>query len=724
MAGTPETAAGSRAPHGSAVIEVERFRKIFEFSHDGIVVLDPQADTILDANPAICRLLGYDRDELLGTPPSAIHTRDTPLFQGFLRSVQETGAGWTNELTCTTKQRQQVPAEISASAVEVAGRPAVIAIVRDVTERVRLRGALAASEERFRRMVENAADAIFLLRADGRFVDVNHQASAQLGYSRDELLELTVFDISVGLKPEQFAASVAQLQRGATLTIEKVHRRKDASTYPVEVRSCALEMRAERLLLSAARDITERKRLEAAVHESRAQLARVVESAMDAILVFDDELRIRLLNPAAEAIFRCPVDAAVGQGVDRFLGAGFCRIVSRSRHEPGALAVEQPSLWIPEGLTAQRADGEEFPIEATISRSETADGPQYTVILRDTNERARAEEQIRRLELERSYLLEEIRSEQGFGEIVGTSAAMQKVFGAIEQVAETPASVLITGETGTGKELVARAIHQRSTRAERVLVKVNCAALPAGLIESELFGHEKGAFTGAVARKIGRFEMADGGTLFLDEIGDLPLELQAKLLRVLQDGEFERVGGTRPLHCDVRIIAATNRDLAAAVRDGRFRADLYYRLNVFPIHLPPLRERADDVALLARFFVSKHAPALGKRIRRIREPVIAALRRYSWPGNVRELENVIERGLITSTGPDLQLHPAQLAVEPAAEEATPTLDEVQRAHIVETLERTGWQVSGEKGAATLLGIKPSTLESRMKKLEIRRPKRS
>jgi len=703
--------------------ELDRFRKIFEFAHDGILVLDPDADAILDANPAACRMLGYSREELLSTLPSTIHPGDTQLFHAFLRAVQETGSGWTNELTCTTKARERLPSEISASAIEIGGRTAVVAAVRDVSERVRLRLALQESEERFRRMVENAGDAIFLLRTDGALHDINQQACDQLGCTREELLKLSVRDFTIEYDPERFRWIASELPYGETLTIEKLHRRRDGSTYPAEIRSCAIEMRGERYILSVARDVTERKQLESALRESRTQLARVIESAMDAIVVFDEELRIRLFNPAAEEIFRCPAEGALGKSAADFLGAGFCRIVSHGGEHSAPLSDGQPSLWVPEGLNARRADGEAFPIEATISRSQGSDGVEYTVILRDTDERSRAEERIRRLELDRSYLIDEIHSERRYGEIVGVSRPMQKVFHAIEQVAATHASVLITGETGTGKELVARAIHQGSSRAERVLVKVNCAALPAGLIESELFGHERGAFTGAVARKVGRFELADGGTLFLDEIGDLPLDLQAKLLRVLQDGEFERVGGTKPLQADVRILAATNRDLAEEIREGRFRADLYYRINVFPIPVPPLRDRADDIPLLARYLVAKKAAELGKRIHRIPERTIEALRRYPWPGNVRELENVIERAVITSGGPDLELLRGQLSRDSAAADGVATLDDVQRAHILDTLERTGWQVSGVRGAAELLSVKPTTLESRMKKLGIQRPER-
>ena len=327
-----------------------------------------------------------------------------------------------------------------------------------------------------------------------------------------------------------------------------------------------------------------------------------------------------------------------------------------------------------------------------------------------------------RLEEENLYLQEEVRSEAAFGEVVGESPAILDVLASVRNVAATDSTVLVTGETGTGKELIVRAIHSMSRRRDKILVRVNCAALPAGVIESELFGHEKGAFTGALARKAGRFELANGGTLFLDEVGDLPLELQAKLLRVLQDGEFERVGGTHSLKVDVRLVAATNRDLERAVREERFRADLYYRLNVFPIVLPPLRKRREDIPRLARHFAMLYASKMGKAVGPPGADVLERLSAYSWPGNVRELQNVIERAVILSPrgrfvlGDAASLAPAGGATKKPAR----TLDEVERQHILEVLEETAWRVSGSRGAARILGLKRTTLESRMKRLGINR----
>jgi formate hydrogenlyase transcriptional activator len=327
-----------------------------------------------------------------------------------------------------------------------------------------------------------------------------------------------------------------------------------------------------------------------------------------------------------------------------------------------------------------------------------------------------------RLEQENLYLQEESRTEAAFADVIGGSPAIEKVLASVRRVAGTDATVLVTGETGTGKEVVVRAIHGLSGRKGKILVKVNCAALPAGVIESELFGHEKGAFTGALNRRIGRFELAHGGTLFLDEVGDLPLELQAKLLRVLQEGEFERLGGTQTHKVDVRIIAATNRDLKAAVQEGRFRADLFYRLNVFPIPIPPLRERIEDVPRLTRHFVMTYASKMGKSIETIGERAMRELTAYSWPGNVRELQNVIERAVILSRRSHLELDET-FAAPGAATRTEPgrTLEEIEREHILSVLESVGWRVSGERGACGILGLKRTTLEARMKKLGISRP---
>jgi len=332
------------------------------------------------------------------------------------------------------------------------------------------------------------------------------------------------------------------------------------------------------------------------------------------------------------------------------------------------------------------------------------------------------------LQKENLYLREEVRVAHGFSEIIGESPQLTNTLRAVEKVAPTDMSVLILGETGTGKELIARAVHELSARRDKPMISVNCPALPANLIESELFGHEAGAFTGAQSRRTGRFEQADGGTLFLDELGELPLVLQGKLLRVLQSGEFQRLGGTETLHSDVRLIAATNRDLKKAADEGSFRPDLYYRVSNFPLHLPTLRDRKDDIPLLAEHFVRKHAERLGKKVDAISSEMIDALMEYSWPGNIRELENVIERALISSDGHSilkLQVPPSSLDRIPGTETAfsggeMSDLSTVERSHILDVLEETGWVIAGENGAASVLRVPPSTLRSKMQRLGISR----
>jgi PAS domain S-box-containing protein len=335
---------------------------------------------------------------------------------------------------------------------------------------------------------------------------------------------------------------------------------------------------------------------------------------------------------------------------------------------------------------------------------------------------AEIEQLKKQLEAETAYLQEEIKLEHNFENIIGNSAALKYVLYKVEQVAAADTSVLVLGESGTGKELVARAIHNSSPRSARPLVKVNCATLPSHLIESELFGHERGAFTGAQARQPGRFEVADGTSIFLDEIGELPPELQTKLLRVLQDGEFERLGSSSSIKVDVRVIAATNRDLEEEVRRGRFRQDLFYRLDVFPITVPPLRDRAEDIPLLTRFFVEKASKRLGKSIEQIPESVVQKLQDYAWPGNVRELENVLERAVINTSGPRLRL--ADDLARPAHNQKTTSLkslQETEKDHILQVLQSTNWRIDGAKGAAVILDMNPSTLRSRMRKLGIQKP---
>ncbi len=471
-------------------------------------------------------------------------------------------------------------------------------------------------------------------------------------------------------------------------------------------------------------DVTERKRAEEALRESQTRLSTVIDSAMDAIIVFDDQYDIRLFNAAAETLFGCPARIAVGQSFTRFASTSLREALDRRTAAFDSNGCESAYLCESENLTALRAHGDAFSIEATLAQATLQGEKLFTLIMRDVNDRRLAEEQIDRLRRENVILREQVGRRSEFRGIIGESTGIRAVIRTIERVAATNSTVLISGETGTGKELVARAIHDLSEAKDELLVTVNCAALPAGVIESELFGHEKGAFTGALARRLGRFEVANGGTIFLDEIGDLPLDLQAKLLRVLQTGAFERVGGAKTIECDVRVVAATNKDLAEAVERNEFRADLYYRLNVVPIEIPPLRDRIRDIPLLVDHFLALLGDKVNTHVEAIPAEVMSSLVAYPWPGNVRELQNVIERGIILSSRGRLEagdwLPRASRPIDPDLQ----TLQQSEREHILEALQRTGWRVSGKHGAAALLDVKPTTLESRMKRLGIARPRAS
>jgi PAS domain S-box-containing protein len=504
----------------------------------------------------------------------------------------------------------------------------------------------------------------------------------------------------------------------------------------LDKRPMPAEPRAQALFqIFAARAAAELRRLraEAQVREREQKLGRLVGSAMDAIIELDQHLHVTQMNPAAEKVFGCSATQVSGQAFSCFLAADSREKLARLIVDLDTRPEGQRSLWIPGGLAVTSGQGGNFQAEATLSRFDSERKAFYTLILRNVNERLEAEQKIRSLTVEAEYLREEISSLVGADEMLGQSETLLKALSDVKEVAATDATVLILGETGTGKELIARAIHRASRRGQMQLIKVNCAAIPATLIESEFFGHEQGAFTGATKKRDGRFALAHGGTLFLDEVGELPLDLQSKLLRVLQEGEFEPVGSSQTRKVDVRVIAATNRDLEKSVREGKFREDLYYRLNVFPIQLPPLRERRADIGILATAFARKYAQRMGRTLEPLSEDCLRRLEAYSWPGNVRELQNIIERAVITSRGGRLNLDRAlpesvnTIAAALSTGENTnhrirtaKELEELERQNIMAALESADWKIAGAKGAAQLLGMKPTTLSSRIKALGIER----
>ena len=474
-----------------------------------------------------------------------------------------------------------------------------------------------------------------------------------------------------------------------------------------------------------------------ALKKSEAESQLILTSAAEGIYGLDLEGRTTFVNPAAAQM--------LGWQPEDLLGKPQHAIIHHTRSDGSAYdrkdcpiyaAFKDGDIHTVDDEVFWRKDGTSLPVEYTSTpiRAENGSLTGAVVTFRDITQRLQAESDLRdalteveqlkdRLQVENTYLQEEIRLEHNFDNIISSSESFKAVLKSVEQVASTEATVLILGETGTGKELIARAVHTISLRQSRPLVKVNCAALPENLIESELFGHEKGAFTGALSRRVGRFELADQGTIFLDEIGDLPLELQAKLLRVLQEGEIERLGGTETIQVDVRVIAATNRDIASASKVGEFREDLFYRLNVFPIALPPLRERSEDIPLLVRHFAKKIRAKIGKKVSTIPQAVMTKLQAYDYPGNIRELENIVERAMIVANDQTLQLDQSlelRLAGPAAAANPDETLEGVERRHIETVLDAVNWRIEGPKGAALRLGLNPNTLRSRMRRLGIER----
>jgi len=469
-------------------------------------------------------------------------------------------------------------------------------------------------------------------------------------------------------------------------------------------------------IVHVSQDVTARKKAELELRSLINHQVAILGSLEEAILTLDLAGRIISCNLAAERIFGYPHEKIIGRTLDMLrpdeAGNGkLSRLVGRMKR-PGA-----PQTALHAAIRFQRQSGAPVMTDCALSPLVHEEDGVIGIVcaIRDVT-------RMQQLELDARYLREELRAVCAVGPPTGVSPAFRQVVAQARLVASADTSVLLQGETGTGKELVAKMVHCASRRAARPLVAVNCAALAPGLIESELFGHEKGAFTGAVSRKLGRFELAHQGTIFLDEVGEIPPETQVKLLRVLEAREFERVGGMKTIKVDVRLIAATNRNLAEEVARGRFRADLYYRLNVFPIQLPPLRERLEDIPILARYFAEQHARALNKPVPDLSPAAVARLEAYGWQGNVRELENVIERAVILSAGGPLDIPQKLLAAgQAAAAHSTGlALREVEREHLLRVLEQTGWQVEGPSGAARLLGLAPSTLRSKMQRLRLAR----
>jgi len=671
-----------------------------------------------------------------------------------------------------TREPTPVEEQILLSASHIAG----IAI-----EHHRMVNALTNSDKNFRALYDSAPYMFASVDTETAFIkDCNLALCNSLGRSKDDIVGKVVFDIyhpdchhSVRQCFQSFKES-GEVREKEFQLLGKNDSVIDVSINASAIRDGKGQIRMAGLIL---RDITESKRTSAELRRRADNQVLLVELSTALLRTRPEEISNRLSNDLETVGARYDVDSIsmwwfaenrvnlncthrwervpsstlpTQQNIDDYpwymdcLRTGQPLVVNDVDEMPAEAAVEQTALRhfgsksvlaIP-FMVDERLEGISFYSMRRERRpwsdQNIAEFKLISQNLANAYARCQATEEIEQLKnkllAENIYLREEVRAAHSFSEIIGDDAELRRCLQAVEKVAPTEVTVLILGETGTGKELIARALHNLSDRRDGPMVSVNCPALPADLIESELFGHEKGAFTGAQSQRKGRFEVASGGTLFLDELGELPLKLQSKLLRVLQTGEFERLGGTETLHADVRLIAATNRNLAEAVDKSEFRADLYYRISTFPIHLPALRDRKEDISMLAEHFVHKHAKRLHKEVTAISAAMLGELEEYSWPGNIRELESIIERALISSTSPAILKLSGPLKLPPGASPKSTDsssgqgidLATVNRSHILTVLEQTNWMISGRNGAASVLGMPPSTLRSKMKRLKISR----
>jgi formate hydrogenlyase transcriptional activator len=771
----PEQDAGRAVEEHQAKFTQFALANLFAVSPNAVFVTDEQG-VILKANPRATEMFGYTQAEFrnLGIE-NLVPTRFRGTHPGHRKNYsahpRTRPMGSALNLFALRKDGTEFPVDIMLRPIETPAGLIVLSFVTDSSEQRAAQQALRTADIQMRSIIESVREyAIYLLDRDGNVMTWGAGGERIKGYAPDEIIGKHFSRFFT--EEDRERGRPAELMRMAAEQGKVEHEgwrvRKDGSRFWADVVITAIRDNSGELIgfAKVTRDQTDRKRAEESVmlQLSSALLANMdvrkllgaISASIADVIPHDaatlglhdpetDELIVQFLSPDETGLHRREVRVPVagspagevyrtGQPLilDRIEGSRF--VFEGIRHH---IAIGMKSgLWVP---LIHR--GEPIGALAVASRLEarftqqdvdmlTEIAGQVAMAVSNAVAFRQISELRERLSQEKQYLEEEINLENRFEDIVGESTGLRQVLKDIETVAPTDATVLIQGETGTGKELLARAIHRLSPRRDRTFVKLNCAAIPAGLLESELFGHEKGAFTGAIARKLGRLELANEGTLFLDEVGEMPLDLQPKLLRALQEREFERLGGTRPIHVNVRLIAATNRDLGKMVAEKQFRADLYYRLKVFPIFSPALRERAGDIPVLVRHFVATHARRMGKDIQSIPDEAMAALQRWKWPGNIRELENLLERAVILTRGPVLYVPLSELEVleeeEEAAEQAesgepeNPNLRAAEREHILRVLRECKGQIGGADGAAARLGVKRTTLNSKLKKLGIER----
>jgi formate hydrogenlyase transcriptional activator len=755
---------------GKAEVSHIALENLFEFSPDAIFVTDAEG-IIRDANPRAGELFGYAPGEFAGMNVEALvperfrgrHPSHRENYNAHPRARQ---MGAAMNLFGLRKDGTEFPVDIMLKPMQTADGLVTLSFVRDATEQKAAMEMAQRHDQLLRSIVESVRDyAIYLLDCDGHIMTWNPGAERIKGYTAEEIIgkHFSVFFTEEDRGRARPAELIRLAIQKGRVEEETWRLRKDGSRFWADVVLTAIRGSNDEILgfSKVTRDFTDRKRAEEAVmlQLSSALLANLdvrkllgaISASISEVIPHDaatlglyDQatgiLRVQFLEADSSGAPRSDVRLALENSpageAFRTRGSVILDRISPSHFPPEGVRHltnlgMQSGCWVP---LVHR--GDLIGALAVASRMEASFSQHDAEMLAEVAgqvamavNNALAFRQIAelrdRLTQEKQYLEEEINVENRFEDIVGESTGLRQVLKEIETVAPTDATVLIQGETGTGKELLARAIHRLSPRRERTFIKLNCAAIPAGLLESELFGHEKGAFTGAIARKLGRLELANEGTLFLDEVGEMPLDLQPKLLRALQEREFERLGGTRPINVNVRLIAATNRDLGKMVAEKQFRADLFYRLKVFPIFSPPLRDRVSDIPVLVRHFVAAHSRRMGRNIEKISDETMDALKRWKWPGNIRELENLMERAVILTRGPILyvplaELENAEEEQDEEPENENPSLRAAEREHILRVLREAKGQIGGPEGGAARLGVKRTTLNSKLKKLGIER----
>ena len=745
----------------------ERFRQIAENIHEILFIRDLREDKFLYINHAYEKVLGRSPQSLYDNPLSwleAMHPEDRERLSEKLTNYFKDGSldaeyrilRPDGSIRWVRARAFPVP-DASGSPVRTVG------IAEDITERREAEQALRESEQQLEGILNNSTAVVYLKDAEGRYLRVNREFESLFGFDRREILGRTDYDLFPKDAAEQFRANDRKvMQQGKQLEIEEVAPHPGGAHTYISIKFPLLDGAGVPYAVAGiSTDITERKQAQEAMllevtntlvshldirellGSISASLRKAVPHDYASLTLYDPEtrqLRLQGLTPPydKDSFHESTLLPVNGSPSGHAFSSRQPVVINLAESFPfpdpigPRLKAEgfKSACWLP----LVRSDRALGTLNLASKRESAFGPPEINLLGQLANQVAIAVDNaltyrqisglFDRLVEEKRYLEDELKTEYNFEEIVGESSGLKRVLKQVETVAPTDATVLILGETGTGKELIARAIHNLSGRRDRTFVKLNCAAIPTGLLESELFGHEKGAFTGAISQKIGRLEVAHRATLFLDEVGDIPPEIQPKLLRALQEKEFERLGSTRTISVDVRLIAATNRDLARMVQERQFRSDLYYRLRVFPITVPPLRDRSEDIPMLAHYFAQKHAQRMNRRIENIPPEALEALSKWSWPGNVRELENLIERAVILSTGSVLRVPLAELRSSEAI--ATPdvedgaTLEDAEREHIMRILRETKGVIGGANGAAARLGLKRTTLNSKMRKLGIGR----